>query len=368
MQDRSAHVMPHRSWRNDTEKLRPRAVRTENRDSHVRLKIDLPIGPDAGPVPSWEDGAVSTGTELRGRFTAALDALVEEVRRDRSVLAAILCGSLSHDTVWARSDIDLVLITIDDKKVEASQRALWADGVNVHTTLMPRTAFRQSVEGAVHNSIEHSYLAKGRLLYTHDQSIADLFAGLAAIGARDTKLQLLAAGIEALAPIDKAHKWFVTRGDLDYTALWILYAARPLARIEVIGAGQLADREVILQAMTLNPTFFTGVYTDLLNRRKTRPAVQAALDAVDGYLAGRAATLFAPVLDHLREVGEARSSTDLEDHFTRNLGVEGVTHACEYLADQGLVGKAGTSVQLTRKSNTLVQELAFFHVQGSGGR
>ena len=36
------------------------------------------------------------------------------------------------------------------------------------------------------------------------------------------------------APIDKAHKWFVTRGDLDYTALWILYAATPLARIEVI--------------------------------------------------------------------------------------------------------------------------------------
>ena len=60
----------------------------------------------------------------------------------------------------------------------------------------------------------------------------------------------------ALPPIDKAHKWFVTRGDLDYTALWILYAATPLARIEVIGARLLADREVIPQAMKLNPAFF----------------------------------------------------------------------------------------------------------------
>jgi hypothetical protein len=34
---------------------------------------------------------------------------------DRSIVAAILCGSLSHDTVWAKSDIDLVLVTIDDK-------------------------------------------------------------------------------------------------------------------------------------------------------------------------------------------------------------------------------------------------------------
>jgi hypothetical protein len=32
------------------------------------------------------------------------------------------------------------------------------------------------------------------------------------------------------------------------------------------------------------------------------------------------------------------------------------------LADQGLIGKASTPVQLTRKSNALVQELAFFHL------
>src|SRR4051794_2949286 len=50
------------------------------------------------------------------KFAAALDALVEQVKRDRSILAAILCGSLSHDTVWAKSDIDLVLVTIDDRK------------------------------------------------------------------------------------------------------------------------------------------------------------------------------------------------------------------------------------------------------------
>ncbi len=43
------------------------------------------------------------------RFTEALEALLEQVKQDRSILAAILCGSLSHDKVWAKSDIDLVL-------------------------------------------------------------------------------------------------------------------------------------------------------------------------------------------------------------------------------------------------------------------
>jgi hypothetical protein len=199
------------------------------------------------------------------------------------------------------------------------------------------------------------------LLYTHDETIAGLFTRLADRGERDTQLQLLRAATAALPAIYKAHKWFVTRGDLDYTALWVLAAVTPLAKIEVIGAGLLADREVIPQALELNPAFFKTVYADLLNTRKTRKNVQAALDAVDGYIAERAAALFGPVVDHLREVGEARSCTEIESYFKRNFDVSGVTTACEYLADQGKIGKASTPVQLTRKSNVRVQELAFFY-------
>jgi hypothetical protein len=39
-----------------------------------------------------------------------------------------------------------------------------------------------------------------------------------------------------------------------------------------------------------------------------------------------------------------------------------MTTACEYLADQGLIGKASTPVQLTKMSNVVVQELAFIHL------
>src|SRR5262245_50597416 len=93
---------------------------------------------------------------VRQKFTQALDALVEQVKGDRTVLAAILCGSLSHDTVWAKSDIDLVLVTMDDKKADRSDVALYADGVNVHATLLQRAEFRKMVEGAVRNSVIHS--------------------------------------------------------------------------------------------------------------------------------------------------------------------------------------------------------------------
>ena len=306
-------------------------------------------------------------TEAHQRFNTALDELIEGVKRDRSILAGILCGSLAHDTVWDKSDIDLVLVTIDGHKSPDSSVALYAGGINVHAMLMPRAEFRKIVEGSIRNSFQHSFLAKGRLLYTHDETIRHLCEQLHVIGERDVQIQLLNAAIAALAPVYKAQKWFRTRGDLDYTALWILYAATPLAKIEVLSARMLTDREVIPQAMKLNPEFFTTVYADILNSKKTSRKVQAALSAIDGYLAERALRLFAPVIDHLREIGEARSATEIDDHFNRNFGISWVTGACEYLADQGLIAKASTPVRLTRKSNVEVQELAFYYAEKPPG-
>jgi predicted nucleotidyltransferase len=304
--------------------------------------------------------ATSKQRSVHERFSGALDTLIEQVKQDRSVLAAVLCGSLSHDTVWAKSDIDLVLVTIDDRKTELSDVSLFADGVNVHAFLVPRADFRRMVEGSMHSSFMHSFLAKGRLLYTHDPTIADLCARLQSVGTRDLSVQLLRAGTHALPSIYKAHKWFITRGDLNYTALWILYAATALAQIEVLSAGRLLDREVIPQAIEINPSFFKIVYTDMLNERKTRNRVATALGAVDDYVASRTATLFALVIDYLREAGEARSCKEIDDFFKKSYDASGVTTACEYLADQGVIGKVSTPVHLTKRSHIEVQEMAFF--------
>ena len=131
----------------------------------------------------------------------------------------------------------------------------------------------------------------------------------------------------------------------------------------MISAGLLADREVIPQAITLNPTLSRRCTPICSTRRRPRRACSSPLDTVDRYLAKRAPTLFAPLLEHLRDVGEARSCTEIEAHFKKTYGIEHVTTACEYLADQGIIGKASIAARLTKRSHVDVQELAFFALQ-----
>lgn len=299
-------------------------------------------------------------------FAAALDGLIRQVEKDSSILAAILCGSLAHDTVWARSDIDLVFVTIDDRKVRAGDIPLYADGVNVHALLVPRTDFRTMVEGSLHGSFMNSFLAKGRLLYTHDPTIETLLGRLKSRGQRDTAILMLQVACGAVPALYKARKWLLTRGDIAYTSYWILFAANSIARMEVIAAGLLPDREVVPQAERLNPELMQTIYGDLLRSGTERATAEKALTTIEDYLAARAAKVFAPVLEYLRQHGDVRSSRDIDDHFRKTYAIDGITTACEYLADVGLIDKASTDVLLTRRSNVTLQELAFFSTEPPG--
>ena len=300
----------------------------------------------------------------RARFEAALGRLIDEVREDNHILAAILCGSLSHDDVWDKSDIDLVLICTDDRKTKTHGVALVEDDINVHATVQPRGEFRRHLEASVRNTFEHSLLAKGRLLFSRDPSIDAMFQEIHAIGARDSRVQAMHSAQQALATLYKARKWYEIKDDPAYTALWILVTARALAEVEVGLAGEIVDREALIAALRLNPALFQPIYSDLLQQPVTREALTTALQAIDAYLEPQAAELFAPIIDYLDEAGgEPRSCTAISHHFLRHYDMHYVIIACEWLSDIGVIEKASTPVKLTTRSQTEVEELAFFHLR-----
>ena len=135
----------------------------------------------------------------------------------------------------------------------------------------------------------------------------------------------------------------MTRGDLDYTALWILYAATPLAQIEVIEAGAARRPRSDPAGAEAEP----GVLQDDLHRpaereedaeeRRRRRSTPSTT-----YSPSARRALFAPVLDYLRDAGEARSASEIEDHFTRHFDVERRHDGVRVPRRPGLIGKAST--------------------------
>ena len=92
--------------------------------------------------------------EKLARYQSALNLFVERLEQDKTILAAVLVGSLSDETIWRKEKIYLWLIEVDGvtKRLKADGedkdvfRTLCEEGINIHAHLIPRSRFRQMVE------------------------------------------------------------------------------------------------------------------------------------------------------------------------------------------------------------------------------
>ena len=296
------------------------------------------------------------------RYEAAIESLCEKLQRDRTVLAAVLYGSLAYDEVWEKSDIDLTII--GEESVKPDNFTLTEDGISIHAQLVTRSGFLKWNAGCLQGSFADSLMHRSRLLFSKDESLALLWENVGPMGARDRQAQLLRTANGVIPVLTKAEKWLRVKKDPHYAAYFILQVATQLAVLEVYVAGESPGREAIHQALKLNPDFFKTVYTDVLDGPKTLAAIGAAWDALDGYLTERIDLCFSPLLEWLAEADGPVSTREMNAHFQRNWHAEHLDLACDWLADKGIIDRVGVPMRLTKDSRVTVDEAGYYY----GGR
>ena len=295
------------------------------------------------------------------RYRDALDSLVTKVQKDRNIIAAILCGSMSYDQVWDKSDIDLLLVQREGKG-DPRGYTLAENDVNIHAEVVPRGQLRQWQEAALQGSFEHSFFSRSTLLFCRDESVKTWYqnANLHNIGGRDRALQLLIVATGLLPTFRYAEKQFYVNGDINYSFLSILRVVESLARIEVILNDEVPSREVIQPALEYNPDFFRVTYSDLINCEKDEGVIQNALDTINNYLDEKR-FIFQPILDFLAEENGPRSTTELNSYFQKKIGETRLDAAYEWLARKGIIQQVSAPVKLTLKSQVEMEEAAYYY-------
>src|SRR3984893_10281562 len=133
------------------------------------------------------------------RFEAALSQFIERIAEDRYVLAIVLVGSLSTETVWHRESLGLWIIEADgvsrrlpsDGKDERVFRILVENGINMHAEVIPRSRFKQMVEGASRTAFSCNFFAQREMVYSKDPSIESWFKKANSMATKDQERELL---------------------------------------------------------------------------------------------------------------------------------------------------------------------------------
>ncbi|WP_342423580.1 helix-turn-helix domain-containing protein [Paenibacillus sp. FSL E2-0178] len=300
----------------------------------------------------------SSQAELKNRYLAATEEFVEKVKDDPNVIAVVLCGSLAYDQVWEKSDIDMDVI-VRDQPLQQYSYCIIEDGITINVQLYERSRFKRSFERMVGGSIPQSYLAKGHILYTADDSLHEYFEELKLLGSYDIALSLLRDACELIDLFHKSRKWLTVRGDLLYAQYYLLKAAELIAKMEVCSQGKPPIRESILTVLDTKPELVAPLYSEAMSRRLTESEIGAAIDGIGLFIDGKLDLLKVPVLDYLAD-GEIRTVTLLAKHF--KLASHFLVNILEYLADKGIIEKVSQTIRITPKSRPSVEEIGYMYI------
>src|SRR5262245_6949990 len=303
------------------------------------------------------------------RFEAALRQFVKRVAEDRYVLAVVLVGRLRPETIWQRESLALWIIEADgvsrrlpsDGSDERIFRILVENGINFHAELIPRSRFRQMVEGASRTAFSCNFFAERRIVASKDPSIAGWFEKANRLATKDQERELLTFSTWTIHAHRHARKRLDVKGDLELAAQETLGAAHSVAHTEIIRRGEVWEQDVIYRAMEGAPDLFQTIYLDVLAKRKIRRVLAKALDTIDRYLDEHYQAHLKPLISFLKKQNRVVPLSEISDHFAfSQLHPWHLESACEWLERKGRLQKVSAPFKLTRRSQEQVEEPAYF--------
>src|SRR6202047_1806931 len=271
---------------------------------------------------------------------------MERIGEDRYVLAVVLVGSLSEETIWRRDTLGLWIIEADgvsrrlpsDGNDERVFRILVENGINIHAEVIPRARFRQMVEGASRTAFSCNFFAQRQIVYSKDPSIESWFKKANSMATKDQERELLTFSTWTIHAHRHARKRLDIKGDLELAAQETLGAAQSVAHTEIIRQGQVWEQDVIYRAVELDPALFQTIYLDVLSKRKNRRVLSTALDAIDGYLDKHCQAHLRPLLDYLKKQNRVVPLSEISDQFAfSQIHPSHLESACEWLERKGVL-------------------------------
>ena len=289
---------------------------------------------------------------------------------DRYVLAVVLVGSLSAETIWQREAIGLWIIEADgvsrrlpsDGEDERVFRILVENGINIHAEVIPRSRFKKMVEGASRTAFSCNFFARRQVVYSKDPSIESWFKRPTAVAAKDQERELLTFSTWTIHAHRHARKRTGHQGRPRTGGAgdrWGPPTAWPTPRSS--GGAEVCEQDVIYRAMEGDPALFQTIYLDVLAKRenRARPRGRARRDRRVSRRALPGPPEAAAGLP--QEAEPRRPLSEISDQFAfSQVHPWHLESACEWLERKGLLQKVSAPFKLTKRSLERVEEPAYF--------
>jgi predicted nucleotidyltransferase len=289
------------------------------------------------------------------RYENAVDNFIDKIKNDQNVIAVIVHGSLSYDTVWEKSDIDISVI-IRDQKIETHSYCIDEDNIILNVSLIQRSNFKRSLETQLGGTAGHSFIAKGRIVYTNDPSLYEYFDEYKKIGKSDMERSIFYMSCALIGYMHKAEKWIKVKKDLTYSRFYILKAAEIIAQIEACRHFEIPTREAISQAAVFNPELMAKFYEKPMAGYLSEEELLQLIEEIDNYIMDNIESLINAATECLGD-GEIKTVTQITNYYSSESHY--IINIFEYLYEKKYIEKLSETIRITPKSRMGIEEIAY---------
>lgn len=312
--------------------------------------------------------ASESSAEKVARFERALNQFVDRVSEDDYVLAVVLAGSLSDETIWKRDALNVWVIEADgvsrrlrsDGNDEHIHRIFAENEINIYAELIPRSRFKQMVEGTSRTAFSCNFFQKRTIVHSKDPSIDKWFTSASEVAMKDKQRELVVYSTWTICALKNATRMLNIKKDLQLAQQEILNAAYSVAYTEVIRHGEICEDIVIYRAIELNPELMQPIYQDVLAKPKNRSVLETALSMIDQYLENHCSEHLKPITAFLKKENRLVPLSEIGEQFAfSQIYPWHIQMVCDWLEKKGKLEKLSAPFKLTKRSHEGVEEPAY---------
>jgi len=303
--------------------------------------------------------------QIRKKFEEALQAFIDEVKQDESITAALLFGSLVKGVIWEKSDIDLILIT-KDQKIPYKDFWLMDGDINIQVTIETRNHFIRREQRSLQGSGAHHVLTTSKVLFSNDETLNEFIESMKNIGKRDFELQILRIVMMVIGDLEKTEKHLLVMDDLIQSYLFITRLLDNLASITCMLNNEIPGREAVEQAMKYEPELFETIYSKVILGSLTKEGLSNIISKIRTYLIENTVIIFEPIIDFMKKEATFRSASDIARFLNDRLQTSWWQIAAmgigNWLVETGYCDRVPCPTRLTLRSRREVNEIGYIYI------
>ncbi|WP_027626631.1 nucleotidyltransferase domain-containing protein [Clostridium lundense] len=291
------------------------------------------------------------------QYQRAFNSLIERLKGNDTVLAAMVFGSVVTGDLWDKSDIDL-FVMVDENITGIRNIYTEEKGVPVHIKLMSKNRFMQFYEEDLRGGFMHRIFASSRLVFSKDSDITNRYDSGRYYPDLDRERWSMVYLGNMLKSIGVCRKYLCNNGI--YTAYSsAVKAAEEFARLYVNSAGYMISKDAMTMAMNLNDKFKNCVDELFFDKEDTIKAIEKLLAFVEENIDSNLKNITGILLDYMREKDELLSGEDIKKSTLFHSFDIDIEEILEKLSEKDIVKKETRDYKIS-DGKVLFKENVYF--------